>query len=59
MQHKPMTRQTLADKLGTCTKTLTRFFKKEGIEVEPRALLRPQLIDLIIKKFNGDDGKSD
>ena len=58
MQTKPMTRQNLADRLGICSKTLTRFFKKEGIEIEPRALLRPKLVEIIIKKFSGEDDVS-
>lgn len=55
MQYKPMTRGKLAKFLGTYPKMLMRFCKKEGIEIEPRALLRPKLIELIIKKFNGED----
>ncbi|MFY7827838.1 MAG: hypothetical protein ACOVQ4_11975 [Flectobacillus sp.] len=48
---KPMTRQQLAEKLGICSKTLSRYIKKEGIKVEPRTLLKPKLVELIIKKY--------
>ena len=51
---KPMTRQQVAETLGICTKTLKRFLEKEGVEIEPRALLRPKLIDFIIRKYHGD-----
>lgn len=54
MQYKPMTRTKLAKFLSTSTRTLTRFLDKEGIYVEPRALLRPQLVKIIIEKFNGE-----
>lgn len=56
---KPITRQQLADQLGICTKTLTRFLEKESIEVEPRALLRPKLVSVIIQKYRGDWRMSD
>lgn len=51
---KPMTRQQLAEELGICTKTLKRFLEKEGVKIEPRALLRAKLIDFIIQKYRGD-----
>jgi hypothetical protein len=51
---KPMTRGKLAKFLSTSTKTLKRFIEKEGIEVEPRALLRPHLVALIINRFYGE-----
>jgi hypothetical protein len=51
---KPMTRQQVAETLGICTKTLKRFLEKEGIEIEPRALLRPKLVSFIIQKYHGD-----
>ena len=53
-QPKPMTRQQVADTLGICTKTLKRFIEKEGIEIEPRALMRPKLVAFIIQKYYGD-----
>jgi DNA-binding XRE family transcriptional regulator len=58
-QSKPMTRQQVADTLGICTKTLKRFLEKEGIEIEPLTLLRLKLVELIIKKYNREDGMSD
>lgn len=51
---KPMTRQQVAETLGICMKTLKRFLEKEGVEIEPRALLRPKLITFIIQKYRGD-----
>ncbi|MBC7408258.1 MAG: hypothetical protein H7339_07710 [Arcicella sp.] len=56
---KPMTRQQVADTLGINPKTLSRFLKKEGIEIEPRALLRPKLVTMIIQKFQGEEDMSD
>lgn len=50
-QAKPKTRQELASILGISTKTLTRFLKKEGITVEPRALLKPKLVAFILQKY--------
>lgn len=51
---KPITRQQLADILGICTKTLSRFLKKEDIPVVPRAMLKSKLVEYIIQKYNGD-----
>jgi hypothetical protein len=56
---KPMTRQQVAETLGICTKTLKKFLEKESIEIEPRALLRPKLVEIIIKKYHGEDGVFD
>ncbi len=50
-QAKPKTRQELASILGISTKTLARFLKKEGITVEPRALLKPKLVAFILQKY--------
>ncbi len=58
MQYKPMTRGKLAKFLCISTITLVRFCKKEGIEIQPRVLLRPELVKLIIKKFNGEGSVS-
>ena len=52
---KPMTRQQVAETLGICTKTLSRFFEKEGIKVEPRTLLKPKLVELITKRYLGEE----
>lgn len=52
--HKPMTRQQVAELLGISTKTLTRFIEKECIKVEPRTLLRPKLVSLIIHKYHDE-----
>lgn len=51
---KPMTRQQVANSLGICTKTLTRFLEKECIDVKPRVLLKPKMVSLIIQKFHGE-----
>ncbi len=50
-QPKAQTRQELASILGISTKTLARFLKKEGITVEPRALLKPKLVAFILQKY--------
>jgi hypothetical protein len=59
MQYKPMTRTKLAKFLSVATVTLIRYCEKWGIELEPRVLLRPELVKLIIEKFNGEAGVSD
>jgi hypothetical protein len=51
IQSKPMTRLQVAELLGISTRTLTRFMDKEGIEVEPRALLKPKLVELLVQKY--------
>ncbi|PWK17068.1 hypothetical protein LV89_04519 [Arcicella aurantiaca] len=56
---KPMTRHQVAETLGICSKTLSRFFEKEGVKVEPRTLLKPKLVELIIKKYHGEEVVSD
>lgn len=58
-QTKPMTRGKLATFLGICTKSLSRFLKKENIEIPPRALLKPKAIVEIIKKYHGEEDGSD
>ena len=57
-QYKPMTRGKLAKFLKISTATLIRFCKRKGIEFEPRVLLRPDLVKLIIETFNGTLGVS-
>lgn len=48
-----MTRQQIAYFLGICTKTLSRFLAKENIVIEPRLLIRPKMVALIIEKYHG------
>lgn len=49
---KPMTRQQLASYLGVCPKTLYRFILKHSIRIEPRALIKPKVIQEILQKFH-------
>ena len=58
MQYKPMTRTKLAKFHKISTVTLIRFCERKGIELEPRVLLRPEVIKLIIETFNGTLGVS-